>query len=64
MVSQLGSMLASQPLKTIAKKITKGKATFESHVLSVTSTEALQLANLFEPSGNPLSHRVTSEVTV
>ena len=49
-------------MTSVAKKITEGIGTFDSHVLSLTTMEARQLADLFEPS-DPDKLKVTSHLT-
>ena len=49
-------------MTSLAKKMTEGVATFDSHVLSLTTVEARQLADLFEPS-DPEKLKVKSHMT-
>ena len=49
-------------MTSIAKRITEGIATLDSHVLSLTAMEARQLADLFEPS-DLAKLKVTSHMT-
>ena len=57
MVTCLGKILASHAITSLGRKIATGNASFESHVMSISQTEARQLDELFRPPAPPQGQR-------